>query len=296
MAAAASILFEMMRSAALAILMSAAIANTPPPAVRATPDLLVAEVGGKELRLDLFVPESATPPPLVVYIHGGAWVEGSRKNLPVQWVTEAGFALASISYRYSTEARFPAQIFDVKGAVRWLRAHAAEYGYDARKIGVIGTSAGGHLAVLLGTTGDKPELEGDVGGNAGNSSRVQAIVDFYGPADFMLRSETQPEMTDPPASRVHRLLGAAPKDDPAQAKLASGACQVSEDDPPLLIFHGADDRTVLPDQSQRLHDAYEAAGLDVTLEIVPNAAHDIEPFLTPRIKQAVVAFLEKHLR
>jgi acetyl esterase/lipase len=280
----------------LAVSLSCAVAAEKTPAVRSFPDVVFAKVGKKELRLDLFVPKSATPSPLVIYIHGGAWVGGDRKNPPVMWLVDSGFAVASIDYRFSMEAPFPAQIFDCKAAVRWLRAHAAEYGYAADKMAVLGDSAGGHLAVILGTTGDVSELEGDVGGNVEQSSRVQAIVDFYGPTDFILRSKTQPEMTDPPDSRVHRLLGSAPKDNPAAAKLASGAFQVSKDDPPLLIFHGDADKTVLMNQSVRLRDAYKTSGLDVEMVIVAKAGHGIEPFLTPENKKLIVEFLNGSLR
>src|SRR5262249_6673062 len=146
------------------------------------------EVDGQKLQLDLFVPTGDKKPPLVVYIHGGSWLRGSRKKPPVHWLTEEGFALASISYRFSDRAVFPAQIHDVKAAVRWLRANQDKYGYDASRIGVCGTSAGGHLAVLLSTSGGVKELEGTIGGNLQQSSRVQAVVDWYGPADFILRS------------------------------------------------------------------------------------------------------------
>jgi hypothetical protein len=134
-------------------------------------DLGVAEVDGHKLQLDLFVPAGMKKPPLVVYIHGGSWLRGNRKQPPVQWLTEEGFALASISYRFSDRAIVPAQIHDVKAAIRWLRAHQDKYVYGASRIGVCGTSAGGHLAVLLGASGGVKELEGNVGENLQQSSR-----------------------------------------------------------------------------------------------------------------------------
>ena len=116
-----------------------------------------------------------------------------------------GIAVASISYRFSQDAKFPAQIHDCKGAIRWLRAHADQYGYSADKIAVVGSSAGGMLAALLATSADLPELEGNVGGNLNYSSRVEAPVDFYGATDFILRSKTQPRNANNPGSVVHDL-------------------------------------------------------------------------------------------
>ncbi len=121
-------------------------------AEKVVPDLVFAKPDGKELALDLYLPEGVSNPPLLVYIHGGAWMAGSRKGVPFRWLVNDGFALASISYRFTDVAAYPAQIQDCKAAVRWLREHAAEYGYDAKRIGVLGESAGGHLAVLMGTT------------------------------------------------------------------------------------------------------------------------------------------------
>ena len=141
----------------------------PPQGVKVQRDITYATVDGKDLRLDLYMPEktAATQPPLIVWIHGGAWRQGNKNNNGLLvWAAAEGFAIASIQYRLSGEAKFPAQVHDAKGAIRWLRAHAHEYGYDARKIAVAGGSAGGHLAALVGTSGGVQALEGDVGGNA----------------------------------------------------------------------------------------------------------------------------------
>lgn len=264
--------------------------------VRAYPDRVFAEVGGQKLQLDLFVPTGVKKPPLVVYVHGGSWMRGSRKKSPVEWLTEEGFALASVSYRFSDKAPFPAQIYDVKAAIRWLRARQAEYGYDASRIGACGTSAGGHLAVLLGTSGGVKDLEGDVGGNSEQSSRVQAVVDWYGPADFILRSRTQPQ-SNKPGSSSYGLLGGAPADKTELARRASPVSHVDADDPPLLIFHGEEDETVLSDQSERLRDVYTKAGLAVTLQVVPKGRHNSDPvYFTGANRRLAVEFLDKHLR
>ena len=130
-------------------------------------DLTYAVQDDKPLTLDLYLPPGTGPHPLVVWVHGGAWYEGSKEHCPAVPLTGRGYAVASINYRLSREALFPAQIHDCKGAIRWLRAHAIGYGLDAGRIGAWGESAGGHLVALLGTSGDIAELEGTVGGNHG---------------------------------------------------------------------------------------------------------------------------------
>ena len=265
--------------------------------VRAFPDLTYQRIGATELKLDLFVPDVRPNPPLIVYVHGGSWMKGTRKSLSTNllpWLTGRGFAVASISYRFSDEAKFPAQIEDCKSAVRWLRAHAGDYGFDATRVAALGSSAGGHLVTLLGTTGGSKDLEGT--GNPGESSRVQAVVDFYGPTDFILRAKDQPQHTDEPGSKVYNLLGGAPKDNEALAKLASSAWQVSADSAPMLIFHGAQDSLVLPNQSRRLLEAAEACGVEASLHIDPKAGHSMMPFFTDENKERIAGFLDQYLK
>lgn len=260
------------------------------------PDITYAVVDGFELKLDLSLPGGAKNPPLVVYIHGGSWRAGSRKGCPINWLVDEGYAVASISYRLSDRATFPAQIVDCKGALRFLRANAAKYGYSVAKVGVAGSSAGGHLAVLLGTSGGLKELEGDVGGNLDQSSRVDAIVDYYGPTDFPLRSKTHPARSEDPKSGTAEMLGGPVSKNLEIAKLASGVTHVSGDDPPLLILHGDKDKTVLMDQSESLRDAYRRAGLEEKLIVVPGGGHGGAPFNNDDNRRAVLEFLDKHLR
>ena len=151
-------------------------------------DLVYAKTPQRELALDLYIPDGATKPPLIVWVHGGAWRAGSKAKPPALWMLERGYAVASISYRLSQQAVFPAQIHDCKAAIRWLRAHASKYGYDAERIGAWGASAGGHLVALLGTSSGVKELEGDLGYND-QSSRVQAVVDYFGPTDVTAMSK-----------------------------------------------------------------------------------------------------------
>lgn len=259
-------------------------------------DVVYAEVDGNKLPLRLFIPTDVKNPPLVVYIHGGSWRAGSYKSCELATLTEQGFAVASIEYRFTNVAIFPAQIHDCKGAVRWLRANAGKYGYDASRIGVTGTSAGGHLAVLLGTSADVADLEGTVGGNLDQSSRVAAVVDYFGPTDFVLRAKTHPERANAKGSSTFGLLGGPAIEKTEQAKRASGVTYVSADDPPLLIIHGDQDKSVYLDQSESIRKAYEAARLDVAMILVPGGGHGGKVFFTGENIRRVQEFLDKHLR
>ena len=258
-------------------------------------DIEYASVDGHSLQLDLYLPD-AEQPPLVLYIHGGSWKGGSRARCPVSWLTEQGYAVASISYRFSQQAIFPAQIHDCKAAVRWLRAHAQEYGYSVQRIAVAGTSAGGHLATMLGVTGGVAELEGTVGGNLQQSSRVDAVVDYYGPMDFVLRTRTQPHKTVAEGSPVRMLLGGPADQLVDKARLASPAFHVTPDDVPLLIFHGGKDNTVLLPQSERIIAEYRQANLAVAMHVLPDSGHGGNEFFTGENRPRLVSFLDQHLR
>ncbi len=283
----------------LAVAMSCSLAGSvqafEPAPVAKHADLVYAEVDGHKLLLDLFVPRGVERPPLVVFIHGGSWRAGDRKRCPVSWLPQEGFALASISYRFTDRAIFPAQIHDCKAAVRWLRANADTYGYNADRIAVAGSSAGGHLAVLLGVSGDVKALEGAVGKNTDQSSKVAAIVDFYGPTDFLLRSRTHPERSEAPSSGNYQLLAGPVSQKKELATLASGVTHVSAGDPPLLILHGDKDKTVLMDQSESLRKSYQDAQLDVELVVVKGGGHGGTDFYSGGAREKIVAFLKKHL-
>ncbi len=261
--------------------------------LKAIEDIQYADIGGRALKLDLFLPKEAEKPPLVVCIHGGGWRTGNHKKMGMQWLAEGGYAAACVEYRFSQEAKFPAQIYDCKGAVRWLRAHAGEYGYDPERFAILGQSAGGHLALLLGTSAGEKELEGDVGGNLSVSSEVQAIVDFYGPSDFILRSKDQPQETERESGKVWQLLGKPVKGNEELAKLASGAWHVGKGDPPLLAIHGTADKTVLPNQTERICAAYGENGLSVEFHSVEGGGHGGPKFETPEVRGWVLAFLDR---
>lgn len=242
-------------------------------AVKMISGIEFAKPGGVALLLDLHLPEGVKNPPLLMFIHGGGWKAGDRRNCKMDWVARHGIAVASIEYRLSQEALFPAQIHDCKGALSWLRAHATEYGYDASRVVVSGTSAGGHLAALLGTSGGVAELEGDTGGNQNQSSRVQGVVDYYGPTDFVARSKSHPAKCEDPSGSVYQLLGGKVSEHLAAARLASPVTHITPDDAPLLILHGDKDTTVKLDQSEILRDRYREAGLEVKLVVIPGAKH-----------------------
>ncbi|MBL8827258.1 MAG: alpha/beta hydrolase [Planctomycetaceae bacterium] len=258
-------------------------------------DLVYGEASGQKLLLNLYLPTNVEHAPLVVYIHGGSWRAGSYQTCSVDYLANEGFAVASIEYRFSNVTIFPAQIHDCKAAIRWLRAHAKEYGYDATKIGVAGSSAGGHLAVLLGTSGDVVDLEGDIGGNADQSSRVAAVVDYYGPTDFVLRGKTHHARANAPDSSTYQLLGGAANANPDKARRASGVTYVTADDPPMLILHGDRDKTVYMDQSESLRDAYTQAKLPVELIVVPGGGHGGAVYHTGENRRRVIKFFRQHL-
>lgn len=263
-----------------------------PPGTQVVRDVEYVPNGHERQKLDLYVPKEGTRPlPLVVWIHGGGWRAGSKDNPPVLWLLERGYAVASVNYRLSQHATFPAQIHDCKAAIRWLRANASKYGIDPNRIGVAGGSAGGHLVALLGTGGDVKELEGNLG-VTGVSSRVQAVCDIFGPTDF-LRFEP---MNRDPKSLLAQLLGGTVEEKKELYRLASPVTHVSKDDPPFLILHGTADKLVPVSQSEILEQALKQAGVEVTLVKIEGAGHGGPQFNTPEIRKTMADFFDKHLR
>jgi acetyl esterase/lipase len=272
----------------------------PPPVpegVKAERDLEYAQVGEIRLLLDLFRPESAGQPlPLVVWVHGGAWSGGDKAANPALSLSARGYAVASINYRLSGVARFPAQIEDCRAAIRWLRANAGKYNIDPKRVGVWGSSAGGHLVALLGTAGDVAKWD-SAGGSADQSSRVQAVCDYYGPTDLL--AEKIPGKGRGAESPVGRLLGGPVDEHKDEAAQANPINYVSPDDPPFLIFHGEQDDTVPIEQSELLEAALKKAGVESTFVRVKNAGHGFLPGSDPslpEIRERVVRFFDKHLK
>lgn len=261
---------------------------------RVLKDLEFAKIGDRSLKLDLYLPAKVEGAPLVVWVHGGGWKGGSKDGSPFKWLTADGLAVASVGYRLSDVAVYPAQIHDVRGAVRWLKANAGKYGYRADSIGAVGGSAGGHLVALLATTHGVKELEGDVGGNADQSSKVDAVVDIYGPTDLTGIGLT--DKHNSPGGAVHGLLGGPAQEKAELARLASPALFVTSDDAPLLILQGDADKVVPPVQSDYIHKAYQKEKLPSELIVLPGAGHGGPQFNTPEIRGKVRDFFLQHLR
>jgi acetyl esterase/lipase len=246
-------------------------------------DLVYKRVNGTVLTLDLYRPEKISGSlPVVVWIHGGAWRRGRKERCPAVVLVQDGFAVASVDYRLTRTAPFPAQIEDCKAAVRWLRANASTYDLDPDHIGAWGMSAGGHLAALLGTSGGVPELEGD-GDNMQYSSRVQAVCDVAGPADLPALKNVGPKRT----AAIEALLGQPLEKDRAKALAASPIHYVSRDDPPFLIVHGEGDRVIPVEQSQRFYEELRKAGVNATLKM-PQVGH--QGVMMDAVKDAEVFF------
>src|SRR5437867_1497125 len=246
-------------------------------------DLVYKRINGAVLTLDLYCPEKVSGPlPVIVWIHSGGWSRGRKERCPAVTLVQDGYAVASIDYRLSSTAPFPAQIEDCKAAVRWLRANAAKYNLDADRIGAWGYSAGGHLAALLGTSGGVPELEGS-GDNMQYSSQVQAVCDVAGPADLLAMTNLGPRRI----SAIEGLLGGPLEKDKAKAIVASPIHYISKNDPPFLIVHGEGDRVVPVEQSQRLYEELRKAGVNATLKILP-VGH--QAILMDAVKEAEAFF------
>jgi acetyl esterase/lipase len=256
-------------------------------------DVTYATAGGVALKLDLYFPAGAggEPAPVVVYLHGGGWRNGSKsiggwmKNVTGELLGR-GYVVAAVDYRLVPDVTWPAFFHDVKAAVRFLRASAGKYHFDPDRIGTWGTSAGGHLAALLGTTDAAAGLEGD-GGNPGQSSRVQAVVDLFGPTDLP-RMRRADEMAKVAFGGVGGLKQASPVE------------HVSRDDPPFLIFQGDSDRVVPAEQSELLYERLRAAGVEAKLVIVKNGGHGLNSDgITPtrsEMVQMIGDFFDTHLR
>ena len=259
-------------------------------------DVEYGRADDRPLKMDIVRPKEPgeTPLPAIVFIHGGGWRGGNKAGGVARLVPLAGggnYFCASIDYRLSGEATWPAQIHDCKAAIRHLRANAEKYNIDPDRIGVWGTSAGGHLVNMLGTSGDVTDLEGSCG-SPDQSSRVTCAVAFCGPSNLTVilpGSEHQGRK----GNVVARLLGGPVEEKKDLAVSASPVTHVTEDDCPFLIVHGTDDRVVPVDQAETLHAALQKAGVDSTLVRVEGGGHGLGG---PEITARVQAFLDKHLR
>ncbi len=274
---------------------------------RQWPELFFAQPPGfRALSLSLAVPPGPGPHPLVAYIHGGGWRLGNPQSQHPHLAAmdlfgalhAAGFAVARVAYRLSAEGRFPTQVHDLKAALRYLRHHATRFGLDEGRFGVLGESAGGHLALMLGMQ-TPAEFEGAVG-ITGPSSAVQVVVAWYPVTDMMtLDAQALPDAAfvhDSEVSASGRLIGGRPTDRPAAARLASPSTFVSAAAAPTLLVHGLADRVVPPGQSIELHARLQREGALGELMLVEGAGHCFIDVPTDAVKARSLAFLSHHLR
>jgi acetyl esterase/lipase len=262
----------------------------------ATKNIIYAEVGGRKLLLDLYKPVNVHNPHILVWVHGGAWRSGSKEDPPLGLLS-TGYAIASLDFRLSTEAPFPAQIYDIKAAIRFLRGNAKKYGYTADKIVIAGSSSGGHLVALTGTTNNDSYYEGSEGNFLKESSAVQGIIDFYGPTNFLtILTQSTPHGISVRAPALEILLGKPLEQVPDLAKKASPVFQIDASDPPILIIHGDQDNQVPINQSLELMAAYKKAGLSWQLEIVPGAGHGDSIYYTKEFQRLLENFLSGVLK
>lgn len=285
----------------ISLLTAAAAMAQVPPGIKVERNISYVQNGHRNQVLDLFLPEQPAdkPLPLMIWIHGGAWMAGNQANPPVLYLVGQGFAVASIQYRFSSDAIWPAQAYDCKAAIRWLRANAAKYNLDPDHFGVGGDSSGGHLAAFVGTSGNANEMEGDLG-NTNVSSRVQAVVDWFGPTDLTLmaqqsgpRSMIQHNSADSPESR---LVGGPIQEKKDLAKTANPVTYVDGTDPPFLIMHGDNDQLVPLGQSVILAKALIDAGVEVTMKTVHGAGHEGPQFRNAENRRLIEDFLSRTLK
>jgi acetyl esterase/lipase len=272
-----------------------------PAGVKAERNIPYVKNGHRNQVLDLFLPEqpSDKPLPLMIWIHGGAWMAGNQGSPPVLYLVPKGFAVASIQHRFSSDAIWPAQAYDCKAAIRFLRANAGKYHLDPDHFGVGGDSSGGHLAAFVGTSGDVKEMEGNLG-NTNVSSRVQAVVDWFGPTDFTLmaqqsgpRSIIRHGASNTPESR---LLGGPVQEKRDLARTANPLTYINKNDPPFLIMHGDNDQLVPLGQSVILAKALIDAGVEVTMKTIPGAGHEGPQFRNAESRRLIEEFLSRKLK
>jgi acetyl esterase/lipase len=270
--------------------------------------------GRESLLLDLYLPTTqfSRPLPVVIFIHGGGWIEKSKEYCPGELFAKEGFAMACINYRYSSQAIFPAQIHDVKTAVRWLRKNAARYNLDSERFGALGDSAGGHLSALLATSAGVTSLEGKTDGEK-ISSAIQAVGDFYGPTDFtkfprafekyptsevVAKNEGKPWLIM--TEVVYKLLGGPVSKRLELAKLANPITYLDKNDPPFLVVHGELDNIVPISQSDLLVKALKEKGVEVEYIRDPKLGHSYqgqnkEPF-DSKLFEITINFFTRHLK
>lgn len=257
-------------------------------------DVVYGTAQGTPLLLDLAMPKTGNGPfPVVVFLHGGGWSEGNRQEMNhfIEGVAGLGYVGVTVAYRLVPAARFPAQLEDCKAAVRWLRANAAKYRINPKRIGVVGFSAGGHLASMLGVTGKNDGLEG-AGGNPDQSSRVQAVVSFFGLTDFSTRDWPR----DLENGVIEPFLGGSFANHADEYRRASPITYVTSDAPPFLFFHGSEDKLVPVDQSKRLGEKLRNAGVFAEVNVLEGEGHGFTDAANQKAMRRMLDFLDAHLK
>lgn len=258
-------------------------------------DIRYATVDNRDLKLDLYMPDQSLSPCLIVWVHGGAWHSGSKANPPMD-LLKKGYALASIDYRTTVEAKFPSFIHDIKAAVRFLRSHAAQFKFNGEKIILWGSSAGGHLVALAGMSNEVNEMEGNVGNDLNTSSRVQGIIDFYGPSNLStIMNQSTPHGAGVRGPALALMFGKPLDQSKEDLVKASPVTYVTKDDPPLFICHGDQDIQVPINQSIELFGKYKETGLPVQLEFVFGAGHGGKQYNDPGLIDKVESFIKSIL-
>lgn len=277
--------------------------DSEPTSILAEADVVYATAGGADLKLDVVGPSVGDGPfPAVFVIHGGAWRGGNKKDVRqvMDELARKGYVAVSPQYRFCPKAPFPAQVHDVKAAVRWVKRHAKERKVDPDRVGAVGFSAGAHLALMLGLTGpddglEGPDAEANGDGNGASdglpNTRVHAVVNFFGPTD--LAAADIPEVSKP---LVRDFLGGSPAEKPDEAAKASPITFVTKDDPPVLTFQGTKDPLVPHTQATKLADALSDAGVPGRVELLVGAGHGWGGDDLKRTLEETVAFFDKHLK
>jgi len=266
-------------------------------------DVPYVKDGDVSQRLDIYYPEKAPkePLPLIVHIHGGGWMGGNKHPCDTRMVSQ-GYVLASVGYRFSQKAKFPAQIQDCQAAIRWLRAHAEKYHINPDKVGVIGGSAGGHLSALVGVSGGK-KLFATIGENEEQSDAVQCVCDIFGPKNFasvIEQAEKDKNVKNifkfnTPSDPYSELIGANLSDKEKTAAV-SPITYVDKDSPPTLILHGTHDALVPYAQSEEFAEAMTKNGASVWLQKFPGAGHGGGSFSKPSVLRLMKNFFDKYLK
>ena len=262
---------------------------------RISRDIEFARVGERRLQLDLYLPEGSPKSPLIVYVHGGGWQGGSKDDMPLGRLVGLGYAVASVDYRLSTEAKFPAQVHDLKAAVRYLRSHRADLGLPGiTEIAIVGSSAGGHLAALVGVSNGVKELEGSVGADLKSSSEVQATISLFGASNLQsILGQSTPQGLKMRLPALQLLLGGSPEEKPALAQLASPVNHLDASDPPLLLIHGDADPQMPFAQSKELEASAQKVKAPVQLVTVAGGKHGGREFYDESHTALMANFLSR---